>query len=175
MFPKKSFSKRRTIFWLLSVSLILTSCRIPEFQIKNVTVYPEPVVGQVVDLHVEITSMREKDLVKLKLEVPPTIHVVSGDTTWQGAMAANQIQSLDVSLCVIQEGSFPMTVYMSSWSSGGIGTGGNSEIIGIHSTINSGELIRETKEMIRYSQTDEATKYSTPLAITISPECSGRK
>jgi hypothetical protein len=175
MFLKRIAAHCQILILSLLIMLTLTACPpTPSLQIKDVAVSPDPVVGQIVTLHVEITSTRDEDLVELNLDVSPTIHAVSGDTSWKGPMTANQVQALDVSVCPLQEGNLPIHINVSAWAADGTGRGGNTETIGFHSTIDSGKLIRGTMNIVRYSQTDEAT-IATPLPIVVSPECSGQK
>jgi hypothetical protein len=154
-------------------SLWLSACGqagVP-LQITNVSVSPEPIVGQIVTLTVEIMSTHDEPDVTFTVDTLEEwgnkLHLVSGEPEWAGSLTANQPQAFQFSVCVWEEGSWPIELSAVSRLSDGNGWD-DFEIVHLESSIDSGRLIRGRD----FIMTGEATP--TPHAVTVSPECSGQ-
>jgi hypothetical protein len=183
---KRSHKTRGTINSLLFIGLVLISCSssgIP-LNITSVKVFPEPVVGQIVTLEVKIMSTDDEPYVKFAVDTREDlgnkVHLIGGDTIWQGSLTANQAQKLQVQVCVIEEGSWPVEFSVTTDSpdnpsgtqSAADGwSGSDVETIHLESSLESGILIRGSD--YTFSQ-EEAAKRPTPRPITVSLECSGK-
>ena len=165
----------------LFIGLVLISCSsgIP-LNITSVTVFPEPVVGQIVTLEVKIMSTDDEPYVKFAVKTGNKVHLIGGDTVWQGSLTANQAQKLQVQVCVVEEGSWPVEFSVTTVSpdsrvatqSAADGWSGmDVETIQLESSLESGILIRDSD--YTYSQEEQARR-PTPRPIVVSPECSGK-
>jgi hypothetical protein len=110
----KTSIKTKFVINLFLMELILNACTssgIP-LNITSVKVFPEPVVGQIVTLEVEIMATDDEPYVKFSVdtreEIGGKVQLIGGDTLWQGSLVANQPQKLQVKVCVLEEGSWPV-------------------------------------------------------------------
>lgn len=172
MFSKTNSLLCRHIGLLLTI-LTLSACAqtgVP-LQITHVSVSPEPIVGQIVTLEVQIMSTRDEADVTFTLdmleEFGNRLHLVSGETEWQGSLTANQPQAFTFSVCVWEEGSWPIEISAVSLLSDGNIWHAN-EKFNLESSVNSGRLIRGKDFRINAG---EATPL--PTLVPVSPECSG--
>jgi hypothetical protein len=129
-------------------------------------------VGEISTLTVEIMSTQDEPDIVFTIDSLESqgnkIHIVSGNTQWQGSLVANQPQSFQFSICVIEEGTWPIEIGARRVAEGDKYFA--FEIIRLDSTASSGELVREFD--YTFSQ-DEATRRPTLQPIEVSPECSG--
>jgi hypothetical protein len=162
---------------LCSALFTLTACTPPRqpLQITYVSVSPEPVVGEIVTLMVEVTADNDEPDVTFTVDTLESagnmIHLVSGEPQRQASLAAGEPQAFSVQVCVVQEGSWPIEVRAvahhpdgSLWDA--------LETIHLESTLESGRLIRSKD--YTFSQEDYATR-ATPRPFELSPECSGQQ
>jgi hypothetical protein len=175
---KKTGKEKGIAVLLLFIGLVMSACnRNPSggypLNITSVKVFPEPIVGEVVTLEVEIVSVDDKVDVKFTIDTLEDtgnkIHLVSGEPTWQGTLTANQPKIFQVKICVMEEGSWPVRLYTALPSSDQEG-GYDFEIIQLESTLDSGKLIPSSE--YTFSQ-EEYTNRPTPRPIAVSQECSG--
>ncbi len=77
----------------------------------DATISPEPNVGRDVTLHIEMYA-RSGDHPNATLEVylPEGIELVSGDLSWEGAIAEGETVAFDLTISVITEGEWPIDV-----------------------------------------------------------------
>lgn len=174
---------RGTINSFLFIALVLNACTssasgLP-LNIISVKVFPEPIVGQIVTLEVKIMSTDDEPYVKFSVKTGNKVHLIGGDPIWEGSLVANQPQKLQVQVCVVEEGSWPVEFSASTDSpdnpsgtqSAADGWSGmDVETIQLESSLESGRLIRGSDYTI--SQ-EEAAKRPTPRPFTVSLECSG--
>ena len=170
---KKSNKARRMANLSLFIGLVLISCSpsgLP-LNITSVKVFPEPVVGQIVTLEVEIMATDDEPYVKFSVdtreEIGGKVHLIGGDTLWQGSLVANQPQKLQVKVCVLEEGSWPVEFVVVSYlpdNDGWI----DVETIQLESSLESGKLIRGSAYRVNPGE-----RRPTPRPIIVSPECSG--
>jgi hypothetical protein len=137
-----------------------------------------------VTLEVKIMSTDDEPYVKFSVDTREDlgnkVHLIGGDTIWQGSLTANQAQKLQVQVCVVEEGSWPVEFSVTTDSpdnpsgtkSAADGwSGSDVETIHLESSLESGILIRGSD--YTFSQ-EEAAKRPTPRPITVSLECSGK-
>ncbi|MGI0014053.1 MAG: hypothetical protein ACREBU_11510 [Nitrososphaera sp.] len=177
-----SHQKIQTRFWLdallrLSlVAVLLSACSPAQapLRISNVSISPEPIVGRIVDLQIEIMSTQDEPDVVFAVDSLENqgnkIHIVSGDTSWQGSLVANRPQSFQLSVCVVEEGIWPIEINARRVAEGDKYF--DFEIIHLKSSLASGELIREKD--YTFSQ-DEYANRPTAQPATVSSECSGQQ
>jgi len=165
---------------LLALWLLLGGCFSVSqpLQITNVTVSPEPKVGQIVTLTIEVSaSEKEGDHPDVRVTVDTLeaygnkVHLVGGQANWQGALAAGESQTFQVSVCVLEEGSWPVEIDAISYLPGDQGWA-DLEIVQLESTLESGRLVRGHE--YTFSQ-EEYARRPTPRPFTVSPECSGQE
>lgn len=180
--PNQQHVRRRfCLFALLGPAfvLLLSAC-MPATQplnITNVTVSPKPKVGQIVTLTIELTaSESEGDHPDVRATVDTLeaygnkVHLVGGEANWQGPLTANQPQTFQVSICVVEEGSWPIEIFAVSYLPGDQ-LWDDFERIHLESTLETGTLIRGGD--YTFSQ-EEYARRPTPRPVTVSPECSGQ-
>ena len=174
------FIKRFYLSWprlyLLSVlvfSLLgLGACSPPTspLRVSQVAVSPEPKVGQVVTLTIEIMSTEDQPEVLFTVDFLEgsgnKIHHIAGDTEWRGPLAANQPKSFELTACVLQEGTWPIDISVGRTAPGDHYAA--LEIAHLKSSIDSGSLIRDKD----WRGPGNKTPVSRPA--TVSPECSGK-
>jgi hypothetical protein len=143
----------------------------PLLQIIDVSVSPDPIVGQVTRLHVEVMSTEDEPDATIFVDLPEGVKVVEGDLNWKGSLTANQPQTLEVSICVLYEGdwrlwieTYSMLAEDSSYE--------DAETLHIQSTTESARVILGADYTI--TQPPGGFNMPTPLPVTVSPECSGQ-
>jgi len=161
---------------MVGLVLLLGACNPADqpLHITDVTVTPDPVVGQIVTLEVEVMSTEDETDVVFTVDTLERagnkIHLVSGEPRWQGSLTANQPEVFQFSVCVVEEGSWPIEIRAVSYLPNN-NVWDAFETITLESSITSGRLIRSWD--YTYSQ-EEATQRPTPRPITVSSECSGQ-
>jgi len=75
------------------------------------SISPEPIVGQEVTLHIEMESKSHAPDTLLMITLPEGVALVNGDLTWQGAIDANHIVAVEITIRVIDEGTWPVYAY----------------------------------------------------------------
>lgn len=107
---------KRLIGWLAWLLVLLSACTSPQgpLEITDISVSPDPVIGQTATLHVEIMSRRDEPDTTILIDLPPGVKLMKGDLTWEGSLTANQSQSYEVAICVLYEGDWKVWVYVGS-------------------------------------------------------------
>jgi hypothetical protein len=127
----------------LAAFLLLAACSIPPsfpLKITDVSASPDPVVGKVVELSVEVESSRDEEDVTILIQPPEAIQLVDGDLTWNGSLQSGEPFTHRVSLCTLYEGDWRIHVTVFS-RFGPDDTYGDSETMHFISTHQSGEAI----------------------------------
>ena len=177
--PNQQHVRRRfCLFALLGLAFVLlvSSCMpsLRPLNITNVTVSPKPKVGQIVTLEIELTADDDQPDVRVTVDTLEAhgnkVHLVGGNANWQGALTANQPQTFQVSVCVVEEGSWPVEIFAVSYLPDNQGWD-DLERIHLESTLETGTLIRGSD--YTFSQ-EEYARRPTPRPVTVSPECSGQ-
>lgn len=109
-------------------------------QITNWSITPAPIVGQVATLHIEFSSTEDEDDVRINIALPAGVSLVSGSTTWQGALSANQTRLHDLSIRVLSAGDWPLIISAVSQLSTD-SSYGDSKFLYLQSRISSAQAI----------------------------------
>ena len=157
---------------LLATAQNLDGPEVP-LQIADVSIVPAPIVGQSATLSISIVSAQDEPdavfTVDTLEDAGNKIHVLAGDTEWQGSLVANQPRVFTLSVVIIEAGSWPLRITAVAHHSDG-SLWDAFEIIQLESTLESGKLIRSRN----YTISDEDANRPTPRPFEVSPECSGQ-
>ncbi len=110
---KKSRNTKDTLETLLVIGLILitlTACESKPLEVTDVSVHPDPVIGQTATLRVEIMSINDEKDVTIIVTLPDGVKLMSGDLEWKGSLIANQPQTHELDLCVLYEGEWGLFI-----------------------------------------------------------------
>lgn len=145
-------------------------------EFTQVIVSPDPSVGQLATLEVQLVSTDDEEEVSFEVDIleqyiDTQLHVVAGETAWRGPLVANEVKTFQLVICVAQEGNWPLELYAYSHLPSGQNKWLTVETIHIESTITSGHLIRGWE--YTFSQ-EEATNRPTPVPVKVSAECAGQ-
>lgn len=96
--------------------LALSACTPARFplQISDLSVSPDPVVGKVVALDVQIRSSDDEENVLLQIRLPDGVRLIEGDLEWHGSLAADEPVKQSVFLCVVYPGDW--RIYIGAYS-----------------------------------------------------------
>jgi len=172
---KKSSKAKSVIFLLLFVGLVLGACNPSDqpLQIRSVKVFPSPIVGRIVTIKIVVISTDDEADVKFTLDTfedeGNKIHLVGGDANWQGSLDANRPKTLQIAVCVLEEGSWPIEILVISFLPDGNGWS-DIDTLHLESSQETGRLI--LGKDFTFSQ-EEFAKRPTPRPIEVSSECSG--
>lgn len=174
----KTASQVRSMFdGLVRVSLtarLLSSCSPPSqpLHITKITVSPEPKVGEIVTLQVEVMADNDEPDVTFTVDTLEgagnRIHLVSGDPEQHVSLTAEQPQSFQVEVCIVQEGSWPLEIRVVARHPDGSGWDA-FEISHLESTLESGKLILSRDYAFSQQEYDGRP---TPRPFDVSSECS---
>ena len=95
------------------ISIALTACETPpQFPLKitDISVRPDPLMGQTATLHVEVMSTRDEPDAAIIISLPPGVKLMRGELLWEGSLTANQPQTHEISLCVLYEGDWELNI-----------------------------------------------------------------
>ena len=172
---KKSSKAKSAICLLLFVGLALGACNPSDqpLQFKSVKVFPSPIVGRIVTIKVVVISTDDEADVKFTLDTledeGSNLHLVGGDAKWRGALNANRPKTLQIDVCVLKEGSWPIEILVTSYLPDG-NVWSDFDILHLESSQETGRLI--LGKDFTFSQ-EEFAKRPTPRPIAVSSECSG--
>lgn len=82
----------------------------PGLVITDVTVFPEPIVGTVVVMRLNITSTISSSEADLLIELPDGIQLIAGSLSWHGSLSANQPYTHEISLMVLDDGDWHIAI-----------------------------------------------------------------
>lgn len=163
------FANKAKLFWGACFTLfLLSACTPPRFPLKvtALSVMPDPVVGQTVTLRVEIVSTKDEPDTTIKIQLPEAVKLMDGDLIWRGSLKANQPQTHEVSVCVLYEGDWRISVTAYSRLSED-STYGDTDSLHLVSTTTTGHAIPGSE--YRYIQPPGGVPPSTPLPETPPP------
>jgi hypothetical protein len=153
--------------WLMVASafglmlLLLTSC---EGKILTVTssISPEPLVGQAVNYHVEVSATRwQVPHVALTITLPSGVELIEGDLSWRGDLAQDEKVIKDLTIRVITPGEWIVKAYADT----DMGTGSGHTYLGF------------TQSLYITSSTDSAevvdARQKTPTPCASYLDCGG--
>jgi hypothetical protein len=81
----------------------------------EVTISPDPLIGQVATLHLEFISDYDQPLTTVDIYLPEGIKLVKGDLNWKGSLTANQPQTHDISICTEFQGNYKIGITGRLW------------------------------------------------------------
>ena len=102
---------RKKLAGLCLALLWLSACG-PQapLQITDLSVDGEPLIGEVVTLHIEVKSMFDEPDAAIIVDLPPGVKLMDGELLWEGSLRANQPQTHELSLCVLYEGDWRLNI-----------------------------------------------------------------
>lgn len=129
----------------------LSACNNPASPMQvGLSVSPAPVVGQEVNLHVEIFSRTAAPNTILTVTLPAEVELVSGSLNWSGDIEAKQTASVDLTIRVTQAGEWFVFAEAFHYSQPGTIYGfGGEQALYLRSSADSGEVI----EVVRPTST----------------------
>lgn len=110
-------------------------------QIVTLSGSPQPLIGQVATIHVEVLSKYDTVDASIGVDLPDGVELVEGELVWQGTLMANQIQVHELSVRVQTEGHWRLWVSASSKLTDQR-TFGDGETLHLITTIDSAKFIR---------------------------------
>jgi hypothetical protein len=158
----------------------LNACkRIPPHPvITEAYIRPDPIVGEIVTLHIEVMSGEDEDDVTIGALLPDAINLVDGELEWHGSLKANQPQAHKMSICVLRPGE-NWRIYLGVSSKlSETSSIGDGDTLNIESTIDSAVVIPSKDYRVvgpgnlatAFWEVDNVTP--TPIPPTVSAECS---
>jgi hypothetical protein len=159
----KTKSKLETLLVIGLILITLTACEGKPLQVTDVSVHPDPIVGQTATLRVEIMSIDDEKDVTIIVTLPDGVKLMSGELEWKGSLIANQPQTHELDLCVLYEGDW--SLYISTYSTIPPNDRyGDAEILHLVTSGNTVNVIPGEKYHI--TQPSEKMVFPTPLPIT---------
>ncbi len=114
----------------------------------DVSITPEPIVGQIATLNIEVTSTVDEAEASLAIQLPPDVDLVKGDLVWNGSLRANQPQVHQVAIVVQKKGLWGIYI-----RAGASSTATVSEHLHINSTNESARVIPDSEFTFIQSKT----------------------
>jgi len=140
-------------------------------EIQAASISPEPIVGRVVTLHIELISTRDEPDTTLEVTLPGGVELVTGELVWQGALAANEPKAFDLSIRVTAEGEWPIIIHTHSRLSP-TSVYSDDETLHIQSTSDSAQVIPSSEYTGAISTSgglESAPADATQQSICFSP------
>jgi hypothetical protein len=162
---KPAIKPKSMLETLLVIGLILvtlTACEGKPLQVTDVSVYPDPVIGQTATLRVEIMSIDDEKDVTIIVTLPDGVKLMSGELEWEGSLIASQPQTHEFELCVLYEGNW--SLYISTYSTiPPTDSYGDAEMLHLITNGNTVKVIPGKKYHV--TQPSEKMVLPTPLPI----------
>ncbi len=91
---------------------IVASCTPPRspLEISRISVSPDPILGRIVTLSVEVESSKDEPDTQLVIYLPDGIKSIEGALTWRGSLQAETPSVHQTSICVQYEGDWKIIV-----------------------------------------------------------------
>lgn len=171
-FTQKQVQYKYLLIMLALFSLIfsLASCSSGKSPLRvQAEIYPTPIVGQEVTLHIEMLA-EGQDLpdVTLTVELPEGVTFVSGETTWQGVLPADNVVPFDLIIKVQEAGEWVIDIYAYSDLGNGNGFGGG-KVLYVTSTLTSAIVEDETEHPYPTPPVIQIIEGGTAIPVTSSP------
>lgn len=150
----------------ICAALFLSACTPPGFPLKitAISVSPEPIIGQVAILHVEVMSTEDEPDATIFVDLPEAVKLVEGELSWKGSLVANQPQTLEVSICVLYEGDWRLWIGTSSQLAED-SSYGDAETLHLQSTTESARVILGSD----YTMTQPPGGFHVPTPLPETP------
>ncbi|MBK9208348.1 MAG: hypothetical protein IPL71_08625 [Anaerolineales bacterium] len=139
---KQRLKKSHALLMLGLILATLTACeRPPEtpLQITDISVHPDPIIGQTATLRVEIMSIDNEKDVTIIVTLPDGMKLMSGELEWKGSLIANQPQAHEFELCVLYEGDWEL--HVSTYSTTLIESYGDSDTLILITSANTVRVV----------------------------------
>ncbi len=118
----RTFRNKHYSSVLFLLILLLTACTPAPVSHRyllfftEITVSPDPLIGQVATLHLEFISDYDQPLTTVDIYLPKGIQLVKGELAWKGSLTANQPQTHDISICVSYPGEWWIDITGRLWT-----------------------------------------------------------
>ncbi|HNB55054.1 MAG TPA: hypothetical protein PK530_24100 [Anaerolineales bacterium] len=113
------FRNKRYSIVLFLLILLLTACApAPSstlLKFTEITVSPDPLIGQVATLHLEFISDYDQPLATVDIYLPEGIKLVKGNLAWKGSLTANQTQTHEIAICTSYPGEWWIDITGRLW------------------------------------------------------------
>ncbi|MCB8990427.1 MAG: hypothetical protein H6664_03655 [Ardenticatenaceae bacterium] len=186
--PDTIFNLAKMIVSIAFALVWLTACnQVPPHPIiTDAYISPDPVVGKIVTLHIEVMSGKDAADVTISTLLPDEINLVDGDLEWHGSLKANQPQVHEMSICVLRPGE-NWRIYLGVASQlSETSSIGDGDILNIESTTDSARVIpskdyrvtgpgNAVTAIVEAQNATAEAQHATPTPVppTVSAECSG--
>jgi len=113
MVVKKNQQFVTKLFGMLGLLILfLNACTpsIAPLQITDISISPDPIIGQTATLHIEVMSKYDEPDAAIIVDLPPGVKLMDGELLWEGSLTANQPQTHELSLCVLYEGDWRLNI-----------------------------------------------------------------
>lgn len=173
MISTRKQPKQVIFIGLCLIVVALVGCMSQRSLVKviNVSAFPDPIVGQVVTLRVEVLATVDGTDARIDIVLPDEINLVAGDLTWYGDLTANQPQVHEISICVLQPGIWRIaTGTHATFDSKRVGSGDGGDVY-VESTANSGRIMSVAEYSTIRPRPATGTATPTPVPFHLSPEC----
>lgn len=158
--------------WLLGgflglIVLALFGCRgsHSSVYINDVSIAPDPLVGQVVTLSVEAVSEIDAPDASINVVLSDGVNLVSGNLTWHGSLLADQPQTHELSICIPQPGLWEIITSIGVTLASGSRRADN-RFFYIESDTQSAQLLSMEQAMTTYTQHGVSTPISSSIEIS---------
>lgn len=164
--------------WLLGgflglIVLALFGCRgsHSSVYINDVSITPDPLVGQVVTLRVEVVSEIDAPDASINVVLSDGVNLVSGNLTWHGSLIADQPQTHELSICIPQPGIWEIITSTGITSASGI-TGADNRFFYIESGLEIAQVLTGEQYMEKYrDRWPQNTPTPLPVPIDVATTC----
>ena len=121
---------------------LATACTSAAFplRITTISISPEPIVGAVVQMSVEVVSTKDEPVMNVRVYPPEGVKLVGGDLEWNGSLAPDIPVQLSWDICVLYSGDWRVTVIANSFHSEGV-VYTDVETVHIHSELDSAQFV----------------------------------
>lgn len=172
-FTQKQVQYKYLLILLALFSLIfaLASCSGGKSPLRvQAEIYPEPIVGQEVTLHIEMMAEGQNlPDITLTVELPEGVILVSGETTWHGVLPADNVVPIDLTIKVQEAGEWVIYV----WAYSDLGNGnsfGGHKLLYVTSTLTSAIVEDETEHPYPTPPVNQIIEGGSPVPVTSSPD-----
>lgn len=171
MFPKTIYLFRNIRYSsvLFLLILLLTACTpapAPHNYLlffTEITVSPDPLIGQVATLHLEFISDYDQPVATVDIDLPEGIQLVKGDLNWKGSLTAHQPQTHDISICAEFQRVYSIGINGNLWTAEGDGLFTSPRYIYLDVSQTHAQVAEYSTDLIRPTNTNGPTMAPTAL------------
>jgi hypothetical protein len=156
---------RRVISAAILGCTVAAACASATFplRISTISISPEPMVGAVVRMTVEVVSTGDEPDMKVAVYLPAGVKLAGGDQEWKGSLAANIPLQHSWDICVIYPGDWRVIVITDSYHSESV-IYTDVETVRIHSELDSARFV-----MGRWYTATQRPDHLLPTELPDSP------